>query len=74
MHEMQQTHMHKAMARRVEAKKLLSRQTQSDYTCTFITSMLTDVQLKKKNTCGNFCNIETLLKIQTWVSGTIFFL
>ena len=32
-HTMQQTHMHKAVTQRVEAKKLLSRRRQSEYSC-----------------------------------------
>ena len=37
-HTMQQTHTHKAVTRRVEAKKLLSRQRQSEYSATIVFS------------------------------------
>ena len=39
MHAMQQTHMHKAVTRHVEAKKLLSRRRQSEYSSISLPTM-----------------------------------
>ena len=43
---MQQTHTHKAMTGRIEAKKLLSRRRQSNYTFTVISTNTQDRLMK----------------------------
>ena len=49
-HAMQQTHMHKAVTRHVEAKKLLSRRRQSNYSFLTISSHFSK--------CKSFCDIR----------------